>query len=164
PVTVFPFSPRARERGVGPLAVSILRNAQEILVIPVSSDWAPEGRRRGDVIPQSGSRLMARRRHYADVGALIDFLESRARIQPQGRNPAPHVCRREISSWLERWASYASLYRDLVYYESTMTREARSTVVLGDPGHEGRIPAPVFRNAPQSLRDVEATTTFDDEA
>jgi len=164
PVTVFPFSPRARERGLGPLAVSILRNAQEILGIPVSSDWAPEGRRRGDVIPQSGSRLMARRRHYADVGALIDFLESRARIQPQGRNPAPDVCRREISSWLERWASYASLYRDLVYYESTMTREARSTVVLGDPGHEGRIPAPVFRNAPQSLRDVEATTTFDDEA
>ena len=34
-------------------------------------------------------------------------------------------------------------------------------MVLGDPGHTPE--QQVFRNAPQSLRDVEATVTFDDE-
>jgi hypothetical protein len=164
PITVYPFSPRARERGLGPLSVAILRNAGNIFGTPVSEEWAPEDRITGSRPPRSGSRAMATRRHHADVRSLIDAIEERSRAQPAGRNPGQLTCAREASSYLDKWESFARQYRDLVYHESTMTREPRFPVVLGDPGHELRNPRPVFKNAPQSLRDVEATTTFDDEA
>ncbi len=164
PITVYPFSPRARERGLGPLSVAILRNASQIFGTPVSGEWAPEGRITGHTSPRSGSRVMATRRQNADVRSLISALEGRSRAQPAGRNPGESVCASETSSYLDRWESFARQYRDLVYHESTMVREPRFPVVLGDPAHELRNPRPVFRNAPQSLRDVEATTTFDDEA
>ncbi len=35
PITVFPFSPRARERGLGPLSVMVLRNAHDISGVSV---------------------------------------------------------------------------------------------------------------------------------
>ena len=44
PITVFPFSPRARERGLGPLSVMVLRNAHDISGVSVPSSWAPETR------------------------------------------------------------------------------------------------------------------------
>jgi len=70
----------------------------------------------------------------------------------------------EVSSELDRWEAFAlQRQRDLVYYESSMRKEPCLPVVLGDPAHEERHIPQVFRNAPQSLREVEATTTFDDE-
>lgn len=161
PITVYPFSPRARERGLGPLCVLVLRNGRTISGVPIPSDWAPDGR---SGVTRSGSRTMATRRRSSELHALVDALESRARAQPAGRNPGVGVCSQEVSSELDRWEAFAlNRQSDLVYYESAMTRAPSQPVVLGDPEHEERNLLQVFRNAPQSLRDVEATTTFDDE-
>lgn len=164
PITVYPFSPRARERGLGPLSVLVLRNGREVSGVPIPSIWGPEERIRRGTASQSGSRVMGARRRSVEVQALIDAFELRAGAQPLGRNPGANVCKREIISELDRWEAFAlQRPRDLVYYESTMTKEPNLPVVLGDPSHDQRNLPQVFRNTPQSLREVEATTTFDDE-
>jgi len=164
PITVYPFSPRARERGLGPLCVLVLRNGREISGVPVPPIWGPEDRIKRGTAPRSGSRIMGVRRRSVEVQALIDALELRAKTQPVGRNPRAGVCRQEVISELDRWEAFAlQRSRELVYHESTMTKEPNLPVVLGDPSHEQRNLPQVFRNTPQSLREVEATTTFDDE-
>jgi len=164
PITVYPFSPRARERGLGPLSVIILRNGRTISGVPIAPHWASEDAARRGRARRSGSRTMAVRRHSPEVRALVEAIESRARIQPRGRNPGNDICGMEVSSELDRWEAFAlQRQRDLVYYESSMRKEPCLPVVLGDPAHEERHIPQVFRNAPQSLREVEATTTFDDE-
>jgi hypothetical protein len=162
PITVYPFSPRALERGLGPIAVALLRNAREVQGVNVPREWAEEVRASNGAVRSSGSRLMARRRTSPEVKAIIDYLTARAAMQPQGRNPGSAKFGRLVSSELDRWELFAKqLENELVYVESTFRREASRHVVLGDPGHAPE--QQVFRNAPQSLRDVEATATFDDE-
>jgi hypothetical protein len=38
--TVFPFSPRAYDRGLGPVAVSILRNGSYVKGVRINPEWA----------------------------------------------------------------------------------------------------------------------------
>ncbi len=155
PITIYPFSPGARERALGPLGVLVLRNGRKILDVPIPPDWVPD---------ESGSRAMASRRTSPEIDALIEAFEARARIQPAGRNPGRDVCRQEISSELDKWRAFADTRKnDLTYYEKSYSKAPRLPVVLGDPAHEGSRLPQVFKNAPQSLRDVEATITFDDE-
>lgn len=165
PVTVYPFSPRARERGLGPLSVAILRNANNISGVIVPQEWLHEDRKaHKGVISRSGSRVMGTRRNSPEIKALLDIIENRAMKQPDGRNPGKGVCLKELSEDLDRWENFAQLLpKELVYYEQTMTKSPCRHVVLGDPSHEERKLLQVFKNAPQSLREVEPTTTFDDE-
>jgi hypothetical protein len=164
PITVYPFSPRARERGLGPLSVMVLRNVHDISGVVLPASWAPEGRPWKTPPLVSGSRIMGPRRRSPEISAIIDRFESRSIAQPKGRNPGKDTCKREIIAELDRWEAFALKNpKELVYYEPTMTREPFLPVVLGDPSHEQRSLPQVYRNSPQSLREVEATTTFDDE-
>ena len=108
---------------------------------------------------------MGTRRRSNEVTALINAFEERSLAQPEGRNPGKEICKREIIAELDRWEAFAlQKQRELVYSEITMTKEPFLPVVLGDPSHDQRNLPQVYKNAPQSLREVEATTTFDDEA
>jgi len=163
PITVHPFSPRARERAFGPLAVAMLRNAEAIGGKTVSLEWVPEDlyAKTGGVVATSGSRTMRTRRNSPEVLAIIDALEKRSQNQPSGCRPSSNVCHNEIASELDKWQAAAKSSSSLIYYESTMVRKPRNPVVLGDPQHEtGGLPV-VFKNVPQSLREVESTTTFE---
>ena len=70
PITVFPFSPRARERGLGPLSVLVLRNARAVSGEAVPLSWAPEERSRKIAPLISGSRLMGTRRRSNEVVSI----------------------------------------------------------------------------------------------
>jgi Helicase conserved C-terminal domain len=165
PVTVAPFSPRARDRGLGPLEVVLLRHAAELAGHPVSAGsprrpiWA-EQRITGGLF--SGATVMgAARTGAAEVQAVPDILETRATTQPGDRRPAEGITAQEADSWLDVWRALASDQR-LQYSEVSLNRPPSNPVVLGDPAHElAGIPF-AFRNAPQSLREVEATTQFQD--
>jgi Helicase conserved C-terminal domain len=162
PITVYPFSPRALERGLGPLAVLLLRNASELQGVKVPAEWAEEEWTSSGTVSASGSRLMAKRKVSQEVKAIVDLLSTRAADQPDGRRPEMAEFRRLISSAVDKWDLFAKIFeKELVYSESTFRRQASRHVVLGDPGHDPQ--QQVFRNAPQSLRDVESTVTFDDE-
>ncbi len=151
PVTVAPFSPRARERALGPICTLLLRQARTIGGQPVSALWKNK----------DAARYMETHRSDAEVVALLDLLESRALAQPYGRRPQANVTRDETRSELDRWHALASLHRDhLEYSEYSMNVSPSHPVVLGDPQHQRNGLDVAYENAPQSLREVEATTGF----
>jgi hypothetical protein len=166
PITVTPFAPRARDRGLGPLAVTLLRQAQQIDGRPVQQPWRVEQHVLRGYFSQAS--LMAQHRRDPEVEALPGLFEQRAMLQPDGRRPAPGVVQTDADAELDRWASIANDLRRsggnvndrLVYAESTMLKEPERAVVLGDPQHQlNQLPVS-FENTPMSLRDVEVTTQF----
>ena len=151
PVTVAPFSPRARERGIGPLCTLLLRQARQIGGHMVSDSWRE----------RSASSNMATRRADAEVDALREVFETRAQSQPDGRRPAVYVTEIETGSELDRWHALANLHGvNLEYFEYSLNVSPRRPVVLGDPQHQRNGLDVAYENAPQSLREVEATTGF----
>jgi hypothetical protein len=86
-------------------------------------------------------------------------IEARSQQQPKSIRPPTGVCLKEIDSDIDRWKSHAA-DDDLVYYEQSMTKTPKFPVVLGDSQHKAKKKRIVFENAPQSLREVESTTTF----
>ncbi len=163
PVTVYPFSPKARDTGMGPLCVAILRNSDRIDPVGNMGQRFVDDRKTGSSAWASDARTVAQRRNSPEVEELIDSVIRRSSVQPKGQKPPTEVVRKEISSELDRWEGFAKRYENLVYWESTMAREPKNHVVLGDPAHELKGLMQVYENAPQSLRTVEDTVTFDDE-
>lgn len=142
PVTVYPFAKGTLRRAAGPVCVFILRNSVPAL--------APNDR-------AAAICSMASVSHH--VNALPDVFVDRAQQQPELRRPDPGDVRDFVKSELDRWKHVACQVSDLVYVEYST---ARQNVVLGDLRHEyQRDRTVVFRNAPQSLRDIEETCTFE---
>jgi len=160
PVTVAPFSPRARERSLGPLAVVLLRQARFLNGIPVNDQWRIQ-QRTGSTFNSQAYR-MANARFDPEVMAIPELFELRANGQPISRRPAPGSTSIETASELDRWRTIAALHQNpdqFVYNEPAMLRQPQRHVVLGDAQHRGRLEE-AFENAPQSLREVEETTGF----
>lgn len=162
PVTVAPFSPRARERCLGPLSVVLLRLARDLNGAPVDDRWRVQQRFGGKFY--AGAFIMATQHGDPAVQAIPAILEARSQAQPHGRIPPAGVTAQEAASELERWRAIAELHQnpdELVYYEPAVMRAPQRHVILGDSQHRARFDE-AFENAPQSLRDVEETTTFQD--
>ena len=161
PITVAPFSPRARERALGPLSVVLLRHASEIGGHAVDSDWRVQQRISGGYHSEAGR--MSAHRHDPEVEAIPDVMENRAIRQPAGRRPAQGSTASETRSELDRWAALAGLHQGpdhFVYDESTANSPPQRHVVLGDAQHRQQGFAEAYENTPQSLREVEETTGF----
>jgi hypothetical protein len=160
PVTVAPFSPRARERALGPLSVILLRQAQRLNDVSVNNLWRIQ-QRIGSTFYSLAGR-MSTARFDQDVMVIPGLFETRAQSQPDGRRPLAGVTESEASSELDRWRALAAQNPDqnlFVYNEPALLREPQRHVVLGDSQHHMRFDE-AFENAPQSLRDVEETTGF----
>ena len=161
PVTVSPFSSRARDQALGPLALIMLRHAEEIDGHAVASDWRVQQRLSSGYFSQA--RRMGTNRHDPEVTAIPNLLETRGSQQPDGRQPPGGAVSRETASELDLWAALArqNPSSDLfVYYEPSVFRAPTRDVVLGDAHHRTRGLSEAFENAPQSLREVEETTGF----
>ena len=69
-----------------------------------------------------------------------------------------------MQSQFDLWRSESRKlgYTSLRFVESTEYQKAGVNVVLGDPAHEsmGDLRT-IFKNAPQSLREIEETTAFE---
>ena len=160
PVTVAPFSPRARERSLGPLAVVLLRQARLLDNQPVNADWKVQQRIGSNFY--SLANRMANARFSAEVQAIPALFEQRAASQPEGRRPVAGVTEQETNSELDRWRAIAGDHSDpnqLVYNEPAVIRQPQRHVILGDAQHHMRFDE-AYENAPQSLRDIEETTGF----
>lgn len=160
PVTVAPFSPRARERSLGPLAVILLRQARMLGNFPVHSDWRVQ-QRIGSSFYSLANR-MSIARFSSEVQSIPTLLEQRAAQQPAGRQPVAGLTEQETNSELDRWRAIAGDHPDpneLVYNEPAVLRQPQRHVILGDAQHHMRFDE-AFENTPQSLRDIEETTGF----
>jgi hypothetical protein len=166
PVTVNPFSPRARDRALGPVAVAILRQAAEIFApgtgpIAVDGRWRLQERLKAAGAWASRAHEMATARNDAEVSALPRIFEARAQQQPGLRRPALSDVQDHASSELDRWQQLASRVRTrLLYHEASLINPPSHPVVLGDLAHTIAGLGEAYEDAPNSLREVEATTTF----
>lgn len=161
PITVAPFSPGARERGLGPLTVILLRQSATIGGKPVNDDWRIQQRLSGAYY--SCADRIASHRYDPEVKIIPEMMEERARKQPESRQPPSGITQNETISELDRWHSLAKQNSGsdrFVYNESTLLRDPKRHVVLGDAQHRFRGLTEAFENAPQSLREVEETTGF----
>jgi hypothetical protein len=161
-ITVSPFAPKARERGLGPLSVALLRQGVRIGGHPVSGTWRVQ-QRLDQRRHYCEARRMAAHRHDPEVRALVSVIEERARSQPAAIRPQQGVSAAEAQSELDRWQGIARQSNntdDFVYSEPTAIQAPTRAVVLGDPQHQSAGLNQAFENAPQSLREIEETTTF----
>jgi superfamily II DNA or RNA helicase len=163
PVSVNPFAPRARDRALGPVAVSILREAaylpDQARPIEVHERWHVQQR-----LTQGNWHCRADEMNSArtepDVELLPSIFEQRAGGQPEMRRPGPNETADHARSELDRWQQLAALHTGtLLYSEPTVTHPASQPVVLGDLAHHVAGTGQAYENAPNSLREVESTTT-----
>jgi hypothetical protein len=104
---------------------------------------------------------MSAARNDPDVELLPQLLEERAAQQPALRRPPASDTENHTHSELDRWQQLAAREADrLLYNESTVTRPASRPVVLGDLAHLVANTGEAYENAPNSLREVEATVTI----
>jgi len=159
PVTVSPFSPRAREKALGPLSVAMLRQARFIRTVRVPASWRYQQKLSGQGYA-SAAGYIRNQRHAAEVLEWIRVLQERVQQLPDARRPEVTKVIAEIRSELDRWQSLALRHSTLLYSESAMARTPQNPVVLGDQQHYFRQLDVAFENVPKSLRDVEGTITF----
>jgi hypothetical protein len=166
PITVSPFSPRARDRALGPVAVAILRQAAEILMNDTTSHVVAERWRMQQRLSSAGTwacraQEMSTARGDPEVVAIPTLFEYRAQGQPELRRPPDAETTGHAASELDRWQQLAALARDqLVYHESSLINPPSRPVVLGDLTHTVMGLGQAYEDAPTSLREVEDTTTF----
>jgi hypothetical protein len=105
---------------------------------------------------------MAGARTDPDVNLDPDLLEGRASRQPASRRPPASETALHAGSELDRWQQLAGQEHDrLLFYEPTVTRQASRPVVLGDLAHLVARTGQAYENAPNSLREVEATISIE---
>ena len=156
PVTVAPFSPRACDRALGPVAVSILRNGNFMNAVRINPDWARESWQPN----VSGSRIMKDNRSAPELDEILASIENRSQEQPENRRSERGQVGRKLCSNFDLWENIARSESNLFYFESSFNRPPNNPVVLGDEQHDQNKKKMVFKKTPQSMRDVESTTRF----
>ncbi|HEY9804550.1 MAG TPA: DISARM system helicase DrmA [Leptolyngbyaceae cyanobacterium] len=151
PITVTPFAARARERGMGPVAVALLRQAREIKGVTVSPNWAAKTR---------AAYIQGVRSSAPELQIVNQVLNERSQTQLEIRRPPKDQVDREVRGGFDRWQMVAEQQNNLVYEEYAIDKNPTLPVVLGDEQHQERNFTVVYRNAPQSLREVEGMTRF----
>jgi len=153
PSSVSPFSDGAMNRVSGPAMISFLRN-----MVDPSVDWFEKN---GSVILNNGSNI--------DIDQFINLLSRRFQKISVEQEEINRVLKYFLSQ-KDRWVSISKCSTvdniQLDFVEYILFQKPSKSVVLGDPYHEnfGKINhkiKTVFKNAPQSLREIEETTGFE---
>jgi hypothetical protein len=129
--------------------------------VSVNDRWRVQQRLSGAYF--SEANRMAAHRHDAELRALSNLLELAASQQPLARRPVAGIVSVEVNSELDRWQVLARATNNpdrFVYNEPALLRTPQRNVVLGDAQHSAQNLSEVFESAPQSLREVDATTTL----
>lgn len=149
PVAAFPFAPRVVDRTIGPVSVMVLRNMKNS-----TQTWQ---------LDESASIMGKVLHSNAEVSLLPDIFEDRAMSQPPNRRTKNSLIHGEVIKKLEIWEQENKRSngsnRDVKYVEYS---GVSNDVVLGDAAHKhSKTHSTVYDDAPQSLRDIEETTSFE---
>ena len=149
PVSAYPFAPKVMERTLGPVSVFILRNTRSDNI-----QWQLD----------QYAGMMPQFRHSSPVVEnLKNVFESRAQKQPVMKTPPPEVTGNKVMEKIDTWEQEnrrsEGSARRVKYVEYF---KAENDVVLGDSMHRrSKEVTTVYDDAPQSLRDIEETTSFE---
>ncbi len=164
PITVSPFAPQCVSITIGPILVAFLRQSINIRNVLVSEEWRNNDE--GPYYINSGTRVR-KGRGNPDYDEFLKIIQERLGKQPTNRRFDISEQLRELEVNYNRWYDLIVKNVKIKYVEYTLSKSPEVSVVLGDPQHqtasklqnsEIRV---VFENAPNSLRGVEPTTTFD---
>ena len=158
PVTASPFSHRAMDRCLGPIIVSILRNARSIQGVDIDPDWA---------YCSKGPYRMSKGHDTADVREVKKALGkiSASGFVAQFRKMPPEEFSRLFEESKDAWRQLASDMESdqttsFQYAERDPSKPPSSNVVLGSPNHKDRRLQYAYENTPNSLRQTESTAAF----
>lgn len=142
PASVAPISDGCLDHASGPAMIAFFRNMRN-----PKNNWAQNN---GHSVRDPGARI-----------DLEEFLKVCFGWQTGLSSDLTEYLKSQFEMW-ERTSQKIGLNTPLRFYEYTLYQKAKHHVVLGDPAHElkpGIIT--VFKNAPQSLRDIEETSGFE---
>jgi len=160
PTTVVPFAPECVKIAIGPLFVGLCRQGYKMLSEKIDIKW-----RHNVKGPRNIQSLNPTPSDSSFINAFLKIIDTRFINQPEQRKPNLS----EIIDWFKRscdqWRYFIDQDINFLYNEYTLNKSAENSVILGDAAHqiiskrnpEMRI---IFENAPNSLRGIEATTTF----
>ncbi|MGC8692314.1 MAG: DISARM system helicase DrmA [Thermoplasmata archaeon] len=145
PSSVSPFSDGCLKKASGPAMVSFFRNISDGQVAWYGDD--------GKVILENNA--------INDFNRFINIIEERVKGMDEN---FINFIKKYFEMQKDRWESVAKDVgkSNMVFVEYSPYNRPSKNVVLGDPYHEKSDPklSVVYRNAPQSLRDIEETTGF----
>ena len=157
PVTASPFSRKAIELCLGPVLVSILRNARVVDGVPVNSLW----------IGSKGPERMAEHNNDPEVNASGEALKNIASSKSiaEFRRMPPEQFEHTFNELKSRWHETAKNMQEeqskiFEYAERRPHVSPSKNVVLGSPNHADLGLDYVYGNVPNSLRQTESTATF----
>ena len=143
PVSVSPFSKGCLSKGLGPSLVAFLRNSKGL-----NCDWVKED---GKTILEDDA--------YKDIELFSSLLKKRLTKCNIGKE---EDVLKFVEEGVKKWIKVAEETEELYYYENKFKNlPIKRNIVLGDPEHEKSDGLEtVFKNAPQSLREIEDTLGF----
>lgn len=146
PISVSPFSQGCLSKGLGPSLVAFLRNASNL-----KKDWTIK----------SDARVILEENAMDDIDYYRNFLESYLEDMKFSDTKIKDILD-IFDSEVQNWYDCAEISDILHYYEYVVVGDPKFNVVLGDPLHESdnNDTDRVYKNAPQSLREVEDTLEF----
>lgn len=145
PPSVLPFAEGTLIKRLGPVMVSFLRN-----IYDAHADWYKE----------EGGAEIIKEQAMNDIEKFKNIMVTRC------KSITGIDISQCVDSTINTWKSVAELVQEekgeLSFVEYTMYRKPHKNVVLGDPAHTHNHDLHiVYHNAPQSLRDVEETISFE---
>ena len=147
PVSVSPFSKGCLNKGLGPSLVAFLRNARDMKI-----DWT------GD-----DAKVILDEKSKEDIGFYRNYLKTYLINTCFDENKISIILD-QLDNLVKKWERIAEYGDQLVFVEYIFkigkNKKPKKNVVLGDPIHEKSDKLTVFKNAPQSLREVEDTLGF----
>ena len=157
PVTANPFSDESLELGLGPIIVSILRNAKKISSTVIDSEWADD--------PAGTLRILRHKHGDSDevnaVSKVLDEIASSLFIPPFRRNSGfKQIIENQLNKWLTLAINMKNDDEPFIYGERNPNKPVENNVVLGSGFHERRGFQSAYNNTRSSMRDTESTAIF----
>ena len=157
PVTASPFSLKSTRLCIGPILVSLLRNAQSVQGKKINVSWTS---------PDTGPLLMSSHGDAAEIASIKDALTdiSQSKFVPQYRKMGSAEFGRLFDEAKAAWRTLAASIEKsgggLQYSERKPNALPEHNVVLGTPRHDDQKLERCYENVPNSLRQTELTSSF----
>jgi len=144
PVSVSPFSVGSLNKALGANLVAYLRTSSK-----TSLDWT---------VKQNGNKINDKIKK--DIDGFKTSIKSRLNYILDDVDKVDDILK-NLDSQVDSWETVSKMDANLHFYEYIYKGKPKHNVVLGDPAHENSTNIEtVYKNVPQSLREIEDTTGF----
>ena len=158
PITASPFSDKTMNAYLGPVIVSILRNAISLNKKPVPTLW----------VPRDNGNAVLTNKDNPEIESICNLMQNFASYDliPTIRQMEPDDFKEFFDTSMLKWKNAASNASkendDLQYYDfsNLWSDTVKHNVVLGSEAHKVQKKKIAFQNSRTSLREIESLTSF----